>query len=70
MFLISRVWVRVASLKHLCMTLDHYCFVLRMGCKALGLTCMGCKALGFIVLCNVFPGGKSMLNKLSLGYFA
>ncbi len=36
-FLISQVWVGVpvVTLVSLCKTLDHYCFVLRMGQKAI-----------------------------------
>ena len=40
-FLISRVWVRVpvVTLVSLSKTLNHYCFILRMGCKAVGPVC-------------------------------
>ena len=40
-FLISRVWVRVPvlTLVSLSKTLDHYCFVLLMGSKAVGPVC-------------------------------
>ncbi len=40
-FLISRVWVRVPvmTLASLSKTPNHFCCVLRMGCKAVGPVC-------------------------------
>ena len=52
LFLISKLWVQVPvqTLVSLCKTLNHYCFILQMGRKAVGPVCyliLACKGTQF-----------------------